>query len=103
MSDLIREVKELHSRQEPHHQRNQARKYSLSPDPSSARYPKARTNLEPMNHKYKKDFRVSNGSYYGFLSFILAGIVHAKCNKVFWQVIVLDLCTAFSFSFNYLV
>jgi hypothetical protein len=30
----------------------------LSSDPSSTRYPNVKKNLEPMNHEYKKAFRV---------------------------------------------
>ncbi|CAB4397810.1 unnamed protein product [Rhizophagus irregularis] len=62
MSELTREVEELRSEKEASHQfdgqRNQTKtQYSLSPDPSSARYPNVRKHLEPMNHEYKKAFR----------------------------------------------
>ncbi|PKC55086.1 hypothetical protein RhiirA1_476194 [Rhizophagus irregularis] len=62
MSELTREVEELRSEKEASHQfdgrRNQTRtQYSLSPNPSSARYPNVRKHLEPMNHEYKKAFR----------------------------------------------
>ncbi|CAB5385242.1 unnamed protein product [Rhizophagus irregularis] len=62
MSELTREVEELRSEKEASHQfdgqRNQTRtQYSLSPDPSSARYPNVRKHLEPINHEYKKAFR----------------------------------------------
>ncbi|CAB4486235.1 unnamed protein product [Rhizophagus irregularis] len=61
MSELTREVEELRSEKEASHQfdgwRNQTRtQYSLSPDPSSARYPNVRKHLELMNHEYKKAF-----------------------------------------------
>jgi hypothetical protein len=65
VSELIREVKELRDGKEAFRQENQtgARHFS-SPDPSPSRYTKARKNLEPMDHAYKKNFQVSNSYIY---------------------------------------
>lgn len=95
MSELTREVEELRSEKEASHQfdgwRNQTRtQYSLSPDPSSARYPNVRKHLELMNHEYKKAFWVCLNCI--FLSFILFGDVHI----VFLRIGDLNLYVAFS-------
>lgn len=56
ISDLAREVRELRQEKEENQLRTQR---SLSPNLSSRRYTKVRKILEPMDHEYKKAFRVS--------------------------------------------
>ena len=72
LSNLIREVKKFCNEKEALHQigslRNRLRiQHSFVSDPSSAKYNKIRKNMEPMSHKYKKAFRISNALYYSFI------------------------------------